>query len=108
MPEIQNPVQTLFVNYLCDKPDCDGVYQRSTATVQMSDPPQYQHTCSVCSDIQNFKVSYPVINYLYIKHEAEAKALPDGVEDLPVDNPTKWMDEFELSQAEIDEMQEDS
>jgi hypothetical protein len=34
------------------------------------------------------------------------RELPDGVEDLPVASPTQWMEGFELSQAEVDEMQE--
>ncbi|MDC0996970.1 AAA family ATPase [Pseudomonadales bacterium] len=32
--------------------------------------------------------------------------LPEGVEDLPVASPTQWMKKFELSQEEVDAMQE--
>lgn len=62
MPEIKRPVQTIEVNYVCDK--CGhGMMQKQGEMDPSSGA--VPHCCMICGDEKIFKwVSYPRIDYV--------------------------------------------
>jgi len=62
MPEIKRPVQTIEVNYVCDK--CGhGMMQKEGETNAHTG--ETLHRCMICGHEQTFKwVSYPRIDYI--------------------------------------------
>ncbi len=62
MPEIKRPVQTIEVNYVCDK--CGYGMMKKTREMD-PDTGDIQHECAICSHPQVFKWrSYPRIDYV--------------------------------------------
>lgn len=62
MPEVKRPVQTIEVNYICDK--CEhGMLEKTTeANPETGETP---HRCMICGHEQSFKwLSYPRIDYI--------------------------------------------
>lgn len=62
MPEIKRPVQTIEVNYVCDK--CEhGMLEKVSET--HPETGETLHQCMICGHQQSFKwVSYPRIDYI--------------------------------------------
>jgi len=62
MPEIKRPVQTIEVNYVCDK--CGhGMMQKAGDTNPQTG--ETLHRCMICGHEQTFKwVTYPRIDYV--------------------------------------------
>ena len=58
MPEIRN-VQSQQVDQPC--PKCGQGYMRPNGIVTMSNPPQFEHTCTACGYKQLYNVRYPQI-----------------------------------------------
>lgn len=56
MPEIRN-VQIQQVDERC--PACGQGYMRPTGIVKMVHPPLYQHKCTHCEYIQDYRMTYP-------------------------------------------------
>lgn len=64
MPEIKRPVQTVEVNYLCDKCGHGMLEKSGDMDPQTGETP---HHCMICGHIHSFKwVSYPRIDYIGI------------------------------------------
>ena len=62
MPEIKRPVQTVEVNYVCDKCGHGMMEKRVIWTRGTGAMP---HRCMICGDEKTFKwVSYPRIDYV--------------------------------------------
>jgi transcription elongation factor Elf1 len=62
MGEIKRAVQTVEVNYVCDK--CEHGMMQSCGD---TDPATYEtpHKCMICGHLQSFKgVTYPRIDYV--------------------------------------------
>ena len=58
MSEIQQKLEVYKVNYQCDEESCDGVVT-ATGIVLMSNPPLYEHSCSICRKTYRMKTNYP-------------------------------------------------
>ena len=62
MPEIKRKVQTVEVNYVCDK--CEHGMMEKIGTMN-PDTGEVDHRCMICGHEQVFKwVSYPRIDYI--------------------------------------------
>lgn len=62
MPEIKRPVQTVEVNYVCDKCGHGMMEKTGDMDTQTGETP---HRCMICNHAQSFKwVSYPRIDYV--------------------------------------------
>ncbi len=62
MPEIKRPVQTIEVNYVCDK--CNhGMMQKVGEMDRQTG--EHPHRCMICGHEHTFKwISYPRIDYV--------------------------------------------
>ncbi len=68
MPEITNDVQTVMIDYLCDK--CkEGVMRRYGDMIFTTNPPQVPHKCNKCGLERNFTDIYPKLGYRKLKKE---------------------------------------
>lgn len=67
MPEVKRPVQTIEVNYICDK--CNhGMMAKAGNTNQESG--ETLHRCMICGHEQSFKwVTYPRIDYIGVEEK---------------------------------------
>ena len=64
MPEIKRPVQTVEVNYVCDKCGHGMMEKQGEMDPRTGEVP---HRCMICGDEKVFKwVSYPRIDYVGI------------------------------------------
>lgn len=62
MPEIKRPVQTIEVNYVCDKCGHGMMQKAGDMNAQTG---EILHRCMICGHEQTFKwVSYPRIDYI--------------------------------------------
>ena len=62
MPEIKRPVQTIEVNYVCDKCGHGMMQKESEMNPQTG---EILHRCMICGNEQTFKwISYPRIDYV--------------------------------------------
>ncbi len=62
MPEIKRPVQTVEVNYVCDK--CSHGMMEKVGEMDAQSG-ETLHRCMICNHSQTFKwVSYPRIDYV--------------------------------------------
>ena len=62
MPEIKRPVQTIEVNYVCDKCGHGMLEKVGEMDTQSGEA---LHRCMICNHNQTFKwVSYPRIDYI--------------------------------------------
>ncbi len=62
MPEIKRPVQTVEINYVCDKCGHGMMQKAGDMDAVSGDVP---HRCMICGAEQTFKwVSYPRIDYV--------------------------------------------
>ncbi len=62
MPEVKRPVQTIEVNYVCDK--CEHGMMQKCGEIN-EDTGEVPHKCVICGHLQSFEwVSYPRIDYV--------------------------------------------
>ena len=58
MPVIRN-ISTQQVDEQCQS--CGKGYMRPTGIINTTDPPQYEHACTVCGHKQSYSIRYPHI-----------------------------------------------
>jgi len=56
MPEIRT-TQVQQADQRC--PKCNKGYMRPTGIVKTTNPPQYEHACTICGHKQDYGVRYP-------------------------------------------------
>lgn len=62
MPEVKRPVQTIEVNYICDKCEHGMLEKIAEANPETGETP---HRCMICGHEQSFKwLSYPRIDHI--------------------------------------------
>lgn len=62
MSETRTPRRPISVDYTCD--ECDAGQMRSTGITLTVSPPIFPHQCDMCGRMDNFRVSYPYIEYV--------------------------------------------
>jgi hypothetical protein len=68
MPEIKRPVQTIEINYVCDKCGHGMMHKDGEMNAQTGEVP---HRCMICGNQQVFKwISYPRIDYVGLGEKA--------------------------------------
>jgi hypothetical protein len=68
MSEISTPVTAVKVSYKCD--ECGVGEMKMSGTMLPSLPPQYGHSCDHCGTRNNFRETYPRIEYVTNKEQA--------------------------------------
>ena len=61
MPRVQQVVQPIQVDYVCE--ECGKGHYRLYRSKPMMDPPEYLHKCDECGDSKCFNETYPCIRY---------------------------------------------
>lgn len=62
MPEQETKVETVVIDYVCDK--CEsGIMERSGSAAYLTEPMQFPHKCNKCGFEQTFKEVYPKVGY---------------------------------------------
>lgn len=64
MPEKLRPVETVQVDYVCDK--CGIGHMELTGRMLLSDPPKWPHECTNCCAERTFDVKYPTVRYRFL------------------------------------------
>tara|TARA_B100002049_G_C15917932_1_gene306839 strand:+ start:134 stop:322 length:189 start_codon:yes stop_codon:yes gene_type:complete len=59
MPEIQQPVPAVRVDFTCD--DCGRGHYRPTGMLGLTVPPRHQHKCDYCGHEQFLPKRYPFL-----------------------------------------------
>jgi hypothetical protein len=62
MAEVKKPVQTFYIEYLCDA--CGIGNMMPTGVSNPVYPPLYVHKCTHCNNVVSFTKTYPTVKYL--------------------------------------------